>query len=295
MSALACPAYREGPVPLLNPQARFILLFSPKSACSSTVIWFLNTLGLANEAQAYNAWPHRYRTEVFNKSPLQQEARRLPLDHYTVLRVVRDPVDRALSSYRHALGFHYANDTIRERLGLDVASQGLSLCEFIDFLELEDLTQCNPHHRIQTHPLERLRPADVTINVSRQDLFTELNRFEAHQGMPVTDFAQLQWLHDVQHTRTPPLVNPAEDNYRTRFKRAQALRGPWPRNLLTEQAHQRLARLYAEDIQRYGSTQARPALPASSTAPTPMDLARNLTHRPPAQPGCHHGGHENRL
>jgi hypothetical protein len=51
--------------PLLDPQGRFVVLFSPKSACSSVVIWFFHVLGLDHEARAYDEWPHQYRLRRF--------------------------------------------------------------------------------------------------------------------------------------------------------------------------------------------------------------------------------------
>ena len=151
-------ALKASEMPLVDPLGRFVVLFSAKSACSTVVIWFLHVLGLAQEARAHSNWPHDYRIDKFYKRPDYLAARAsIRPDTVKVLRVVRDPVDRAGSSFRHALGFNYARESIQQRLGVDIVASGLSFERFIDFLELEDLDHCNPHHRRQKHPLEAVR------------------------------------------------------------------------------------------------------------------------------------------
>jgi hypothetical protein len=250
-------AQRAEPV-LVHPDHKFVLIFSPKSACSSVVIWFFHTLGLADEARAFDEWPHNYRIQKLMRSPEQQAARKIPLNELKVLRVVRDPVDRAGSSFRHALGTGYANEQIQLKLGVDIVRQGLSFQRFIDFLEAEDLDNCNPHHRRQKHPVETQRAPDFVINASRQDLFAGLNAFERQMGMPKTDFAALRWIHELQATRVPHSVDMGGHPDRMVLTREQAQRGPWPQGLITPAARARLEALYAEDIQLYA--QAAPLL-----------------------------------
>src|SRR5262245_41835151 len=58
------------PRPLILPQRRMIVVFSPKSACTTVVIWFLHQIGHSKAARDYASWPHRYRTEVYYKTRL---------------------------------------------------------------------------------------------------------------------------------------------------------------------------------------------------------------------------------
>lgn len=240
--------------PLVHPTQRFVVVFSAKSACSTVVIWFLHTLGLALQARAYSEWPHHYRIDRYYGLPQVQAAREsLGPDDVKVLRVVRDPIDRAGSSFRHALGTGYARQSILDTLGIDTDRDGLSLARFIDFLEREDLSRCDPHHRRQKHALERVRRPDRTINASRTDLFEGLNAFERDLGLPVTVFDDLTWVRELQATRVPHSVALPGDPYRMVLTRQQAQRGPWPTGLLTPEARERLARLYAEDIALYSA------------------------------------------
>ncbi|HEV8690168.1 MAG TPA: hypothetical protein VGQ91_07730 [Ideonella sp.] len=241
--------------PLIHPERRFVVVFSAKSACSSVVIWFLHTLGLAAQARAYNEWPHLYRIDKLYQRPDYLDARdRFGPGDVTVLRIARDPIERAASSFRHALGTGYAREAIGRALGVDTDLAGLSFERYIDFLETEDLDRCDPHHRRQKHPLEAVRRPDVVINTSRQDLFDALRAFERDLGMPPTDFAQLPWIHELQASRMPRSVPAPGDPYRLVLTREQAQKGPWPLGLITPQARSRLERLYQEDIQLYGTS-----------------------------------------
>jgi hypothetical protein len=254
--------FRTRPRPLIHPAARLVVIFSAKSACTSVVIWFLHHLGDADAARDHFRWPHRYRGQVYYKSPLYRSAFELDLENFTVVRVVRDPFDRTVSSFRHALKTSLADTHVPRVLGRsDISRDGLSFAEFLDFLEGSDLTTCNPHFLIQRHPLEDKLPVRHLINISTEDLFTRLNEVEADIGLPRTDFAALAWLHQVDDRRTrhdrrqrraEERVH-VDDVYTHRFTQEVARRGPWPSYgaFLTPLARERIARLYAADIASY--------------------------------------------
>jgi hypothetical protein len=245
------------PNALIDRDRRFAVIFSEKSACTTAVIWFCNTLGLADEARAYSEWPHDYRIEVLQHPAARFRPNVEQLDDFTVLQVIRDPFERAASSFRHAIGLRYADQTIRTKIGVDIPKDGLSFQQFLDFLKKEDLRACDPHHRMQSCSLMPGRLADVVINISHQDLFQELNAFELRMRMPPTDFANLAWIHQLQATRTPKLIDMGPDPDQLVLTVNQALRGPWPSGLLTERSRSRIEILYADDISRYGQSTPR--------------------------------------
>lgn len=238
-------------LPLVHPQRRFVVVFFAKSACTSVVIWYLHTMGLLEAARTYSDWPHDFRIDRLYQRAEDAEARdTLRASQVKVLRVVRDPFERAVSSFRHALATGYAREAIQKTIGVDTASQGLSFERFIDFLEREDLQHCDPHHRMQSHALDRLRRPDMTINVTSEDLFTKLNEFERMVGMEETDFRGLSWLQELHAQRSPTVATTTTDAYKTVFSPETALSGPWPKSFLNPEARSRLARLYAEDLRR---------------------------------------------
>jgi hypothetical protein len=236
---------------LVHPQYRFVLIFSPKSACTSVVIWFYKTMGLLDEARAFSKWPHDFRLIKLQHENNQRKAQQLPLRDVKILRVVRDPIDRAASSFRHAVKTGYVNNRIRDTIGVDVASDGLSFQQFIDFLELEDLYRCDPHHRHQKNPIENLRDPDCLINISKQNLFEGLNAFENKMGMPITNFSTIDWIHELQANRVPEYSNMGPNPDELILTTSQAQRGPWPTGLVTPRAQKRLELIYSDDIKSY--------------------------------------------
>ena len=248
---------RMAPRPLIHPEARLIVIFSPKSACSNVVIWFLHQLGKAEEAREHNDWPHLYRRNVYCKSSLYREACDLPLNDFRVVRIVRDPLDRAASSFRHALRTGLGKQLFGSALGRpNAVKEGVSFREYLDALDRIDLTTCNTHFRIQRHPVEDKLPVTHLINVTSQDLYARLNEVEADLGLPVTDFAKLEWLQSLssQRGRFNGKIE-TDDAYDLPLTADHGRVGPWPhyRALLTPVARERLARLYAADIAAYGA------------------------------------------
>jgi hypothetical protein len=250
------------PRPLIYPRKRMIVVFSPKSACTNVVIWFFHQLGHSAAARDYSSWPHRYRTEVYYKSTLYRRAYERDLSKFSLVRVVRDPFERAVSSFRHVQKGGLADKEIGRALGrTDMSTAGLSFSEFLDFLERCDLNTCDPHFRVQRHPIEDRLPTRHLINASAEDLFSRLNEVEADFNLPITDFSTLEWLQKInrKHRHMEAPAAPA-DAYNHRFDREAARNGSWPPYgaFLVPVARERPARLYARDIEAYGGAAATP-------------------------------------
>lgn len=247
--------FSGGPKPLIDPEGRFVVYWSPKSACTTTLIWFLHKVGLEEEARQHGPWPHRYRFEVYYKTEAYERAARAGFADMRRIRVIRDPFDRAVSSFRHAIGTGYADTNISTFLGRRLRKDGkFSFREYLDFLEAETIDKANTHHRQQLQPIERrFAPTDV-INISKANLFAELNRIEAEMGMPHTDFPGLDWLHATETPRRPYVASAGESPYDLPMTRHMALgREPWPpaAEFLTEEARRRLAIIYRADLEAY--------------------------------------------
>jgi hypothetical protein len=233
-----------------------LVIFSAKSACTSVLIWFLHQIGHGDAAQDYSRWPHHYRMGVYYKSRLYRMALKKRPSRYSVVRVVRDPFERAVSSFRHMLASGAGTDLAAKALRRnDIETAGLSFSEYLDFLETCDLRTCDQHYALQRHPVEDLVSIDHLINISTENLFARLNDVEADLGLPITDFAQLGWLKHLDQARSPNKPGSISDAYRRRFNREMA-RNEWPKSgaFLVPEARERIARLYATDIQSYGAT-----------------------------------------
>jgi hypothetical protein len=259
------------PRPLIHPEAKMIVVFSPKSACTTVMSWFFNQLGHGQAARDFHPWPHRYRSQVYYHSRLYEKALEKNLSDFTLVRVVRDPLDRAASSYRHVLKHGIADSDFAKVMGrADASKEGFSFAEFLDMLERIDLKTCDRHYARQKHPVEDAKTVDHLINISTQDLHAGLNAVDRAVGLPTFDFDAAAQIEKVRHKRFQVHGQlDATDAYTTRFDHKQAKEGPWPpyEALLTPPARERLARLYAVDIAAYLSppetAQARDAVAAT--------------------------------
>jgi hypothetical protein len=241
---------------LINCDRRLMVVWSPKSACTSTYVWFAAQSGLIEEMRATHHWPHRHRRTVYLHSDLYRRSLRLPLSAYRIVRVIRDPYTRAASIYRHSLVNDYLDEYLEDFQGSRLnRKQGLSFQQFLDLLESLDLRKANPHLRPQYRRIELLRSPDITINISKADLFAELNKTERSFGLPVTDFGGLEWLMGMEQKRKAkdmPIDGERLDE-RPFSRRAALGSAPFPayEQLLTRAAKERIRRLYEIDFEAY--------------------------------------------
>ena len=132
---------------------------------------------------------------------------------------------------------------------------GISFQTFLDMVATLDLKRSNPHFRQQNHPFEKVRAVDRVINISKQDLFTELNAFEAEIGIPKTNFDDLNWLHSLESKRKAkqePMAGEALDA--VAFSRHQLNKlGQFPsyNQLLTPAAREKIEVIYKSDFDAY--------------------------------------------
>ena len=242
--------------PLLNPDNGMMVLWSPKSACTTVFVWFAGTIGKLDEVHAYgNA--HRYRMQVYRKSDLYQRGlERSPAD-YRIVRVIRDPYQRAASIFRHALRTAFMNKQLKASPAALDRSTGFSFLQFLDYLGSLDLETANTHLRAQRHLVESEHWPEFIINISRQDLFTELNHVEEAFGLARTDFHEMAWLHERESERKArpgAFEGKTADDFPFDKDAASGLK-PWPdyNELLTPRARARIEKIYARDFEAYAA------------------------------------------
>lgn len=202
----------EHPKVFLDGQSRLAISWSAKSACTRVLMWYLYHMGCLEEARSYNSWLHVYRKEVLAQSTLYLSARQKLIKegarHWTYVKVVRDPVARCISSYRHAISTGYADQGMSETLGLPISSrEGFSLETFLSFLSNIDLSTANLHHRVQAHSLDGSRWSQIRlIHINDQDLTESLSEIDRAFGLPVafeSDVLKEQSSHDEQRYQSP--------------------------------------------------------------------------------------------
>lgn len=230
--------------------ANLAVMWSFKAACTTVIKWVFLHDGLLPEALAYGKWIHRYRLRQYQKADRYlQRLRRFNDRDFQVIKIVRDPLDRAVSSYIHAYLMNYEDESIAKILGRPInAKQRFSFREFVTFLEQIDLQRCNPHHRVQVAPIERhvlFRTKPSTIIKIEHGLDASLNALERSLGLPVTDFAD-KVFHSHHHTIRSQQQELAADLVHFP-KRAFPPTAAFYDAALSA----RVARLYAEDLRQY--------------------------------------------
>lgn len=258
------PTYRElrrSHVAFVD-SANLAVMWSYKAACTTVIKWVFAQNGLLPEAMAYNSWVHKYRLRQYQKSERYlSRLKRLSSGAFEVVKVVRDPLDRAVSSYIHAYRHGYDDEAIAKVVQRPVSRrQRFSFREFVAFLEQSNLHYCNPHHRLQVAPIERhvlfrTRPSKI-IRIE-QGLNAALSELERGLGLPATDFTNPVFESDHHTVRAAPAGLAADLVHIPRDAVPPAARF-YDRELASK-----VARLYAEDFRHYGYSTDLPQLAAS--------------------------------
>lgn len=102
---------------LVDPDARRVLLSSPKAGATIAAQLFFRSLGLTEKALAYSPWVHHYKMQ-FNLRPggrVDPCVVCRPGSGWTCVKIVRSPLARVISSYvhiiRHSAQFGLADST----------------------------------------------------------------------------------------------------------------------------------------------------------------------------------------
>ena len=99
------PVLIAGRQPLHAPDFPLMLLFSPKAGCTSFTKWFFFQTGKLEEALEYGSWIHKYRTDILIRQEgyAAETLRLLQTRERPIIKLVRNPYDRAVSSFLHTV------------------------------------------------------------------------------------------------------------------------------------------------------------------------------------------------
>ncbi len=194
---------QRAPVALYSESLPLAVLFSPKAGTTFAVKWFFFQEGVLDEALAYAKWPHPYRQEVFYQRPdYVKKLAAVPSLGPRVVKFVRDPYDRAVSSYLHFCELSQRDDPIQARavladigdhLGRRVGIESsFTFREFVSYLASIDLHVANVHFRTQVSPCERDGLLQEMRIVKIEESRDELPRLEADLGLKPSDYEELR-------------------------------------------------------------------------------------------------------
>lgn len=244
--------FKRYPSPIVDSRNKLVLLWSAKAGCTFAIKWLFHHMDLLKESKLR---VHEYRIkklcpsdeykaeiEDFFQSP----------SAYRMVKFVRDPFKRAVSSYVQAARFGHQDAGISACLGRSLAGSGkFSFREFVRYLQTIDVSRCDIHHQKQAHPLERhLIPATMFL-INLNDSMQSLPKLESFLGLQQTDPCQYRDSH--HHTRTSMDIA-TEFSGDTVFN---IYGEPTPavpayRTFYDKDLESAIVGLYAEDFLRYG-------------------------------------------
>jgi hypothetical protein len=243
----------ERPQPLIDPINHYGVLRSAKGASKAIMLWYLARLEVLEPASGRG---RAHRLHVLKKTDLQRQVRNCDPMKLRWLRIIRDPYNRTVSSYRHALGHGYEDEKIQDIVGISIAERGLSFNEFLDYLSSIDIATCDNHHMQQWHPIEAHVSLAKVINLDKESLLPALDAFAAEIGLPAMKEEMratmlADWEHESRrHHKARPLPDAGTAN--NLFSREQAS-GSWPdyQAFLTSETREKIERIYAKDFAAY--------------------------------------------
>lgn len=252
---------------LVDRKNRVLLEWSAKSGCSVGSMMFFRHMGLLEEAKNQSKWIHDYRINTFYpKHGLATYGDMLD-PGFIKLKIVRNPFDRAVSSYIHTMLF--SNAEISSITGEQ--RPDMTFCEFLRFLLTLDISKCNPHYRSQFRPYE----ADGVVF----DHILHIERF-SEDVAKVNELTGLSF--DVKGLSSRHHVNSRGVSSPGAFNMKWSLLWPIPSypSFYNSETERLVARLYEKDFLLYGYQMNRAETgigPPSSVAPNSQSaFARRL-------------------
>jgi hypothetical protein len=239
------------PRTLLLPDYKLGIIWSPKAACTKVLLWYFKHLNLLPAALFYHPGPHRYRINVFyNSREYGKWLAKSPWRDFSWYQFCRDPVKRALSSYRHNLALGNADHAISQALGRKVSSlEGFSLNEFLQYVATLDLVgKVDPHVRLQKNPIAELVGVN-RINIDEVDMLVAMNTIERNHGLPVTDFTKFPAFGKDDRRRAR--IELAGGYSPTMLLSRKEARGKWPVHsaVLNATTVERIKDIYKDDME----------------------------------------------
>lgn len=245
-------------LPLAEAGFPVVCCWSAKAGCTTILKWFLAHVGRLDEALRHHHWVHVYRQERLCLQPgyeaLCQKA--LASSDVRVIKVVRDPAERAVSAYLHYLRVEpeawlgasmIADWKRRQRLH---SQEGYSFVQFLNYVrDLGRAGMLIDPHVMPQHDPEQDPAVDVVIPL--EQLAAGLAETEQACGLPHVSIAALS--KSDHHNR--PTAGHSWPSDAARFPATGQtlvdLGVPPARLLLDDTTLPLIAKLYACDYRAY--------------------------------------------
>ena len=249
------------PKPLFHPDLPIVIYWSAKSGCSTITKWFFAQLDLLEEAYKYSNWIHNYRYEVFQE---KQEYDTLLIKkiynrEVLIVKVVRNPFSRAVSSYFAVNTFFYNNRNFdkfqneeRKKIFIYLSKKNSQLSaftfrEFITYLQAKK--RKNIHFLPQTHPSEDSKLVKIDRLIKLENLQEDLIDIQNQLSFKKVDFDKIFKSH--HHVKYKDNNNEFCGDYLFPYKRSKDYIIPKYQNFYDQKLQDSVYELYLKDFQRY--------------------------------------------
>lgn len=238
-------------LPLVDFDRKIGLIWTARSACSLSVLWYYAITGQIEDAVNFNPWPHKFRQKKLNQIIIEK-AKSSPLktQDITWVRVMRDPFKRAISSYRHFVKHLIEEEKVDALFGIKTRELGLSFEEFLQYLSTTQIQMCDLHFRQQWCDAEEFCQKVKIINADRSDLKKSL------LGQMVPDQKNLNIFEEreiyINKIHVSKISNIQNLNSKTKITKQQIADG-WPEEKAFDNKYTRalVRKIYAEDYSRF--------------------------------------------
>jgi hypothetical protein len=244
----------RSPTPLFSSQHQLAVFWSAKAGCTFICKWFFYQIGLLDTALSFNPWVHHFRINTFYKQDRYKKSICELLDgQVRIIKLVRNPYARAVSSYIHAIRTQYDDKNIRKFFGYSSKQEyEFSFRDFVAFLKTTDLLSCDEHHGVQTHLSEQRGLIKPYYIIKLENSFSQLKLIEKKLGLLESNLLSLRESeHHTVRQKTKDFVGDIPFNYQNsisgNFRNFPSHECFYDYSLMKE-----VANLYRVDFQLYG-------------------------------------------
>ena len=243
-------AVRQQPNPLYYHPKRILFIWTPKCACTNILWWYFWHCGLSHAAAFYHPWPHRFRMHVLRHSATYQNwLNQIQPKETRAIQFVRDPINRCISSYRHALRTDFIWDHIQSVMKERVSPEtGFSLQFFLDYLNKYGVTgDIDVHCRSQVPMARKFFDIEI-VDVDNFDLFAVFDKIEDQMNMSKSDIENDRRLQKINERHNAKKQDVQSVDETTVFTRSDAINA-WPdlASHISNRAREYISEIYKAD------------------------------------------------
>jgi len=241
------------PKPVINLDKKLAVFFSAKSGCTFIVKWFFFQIQHLSVALDYHHFIHNYRDDVYMRSSQYERSKadfvKNKGNGYLKIKVVRNPFERAVSSYMHFLGMiktHHKE--INNNFGIGFEKLDYSFSNFLNLLSEIDINACNVHWNQQFQVIERKLNFDYVIDL--KDSIHILPEIEKKHHLPKTE--NLETLaFSGHHSKTDTKLVEYQFCGTTPFTFEIRQNRPPYKCFYNAELEKKVSQIYKEDFEKY--------------------------------------------